>query len=59
MKEELMNKMAVNDTQFVAMREQHEKEKKQLEVHIDLLSKERDELMQQLKAAAHGSASSK
>ncbi|XP_063877388.1 chromosome-associated kinesin KIF4-like isoform X2 [Scylla paramamosain] len=59
MKEELMNKMAVNDTQFVAMREQHEKEKKQLEVHIDLLCKERDELMQQLKVAAHGSASSK
>lgn len=59
MKEELMTKMAVNDTQFVAMREQYEKEKKSLEVHIDLLSKERDELMQQLKAAAHGSATSK
>ena len=59
MKEELINKMAVSDSQFVAMKDQHDKEKKNLEVHIDLLSKERDELMQQLKAAAHGSATSK
>lgn len=59
MKEELMNKMTVSDSQFVAMKEQYEKEKKNLEVHIDLLSKERDELIQQLKVAAHGSATSK
>lgn len=57
MKEELMNKMTVNDTQFVAMREQYAKEKKNLECHIEILSKEKDELMQQLKFA--GSASSK
>lgn len=57
MKEELMNKMAVNDSQFVAMREQYAKDKKNLECHIEILSKEKDELMQQLKVV--GSASSK
>lgn len=57
MKEELMNKMTVSDSQFVVMRQQYEKEKKNLETHIEILSKEKDELMQQLKVA--GSASSK
>ncbi|XP_068231625.1 chromosome-associated kinesin KIF4-like [Palaemon carinicauda] len=59
LKEELMSKMSTNDTQFVAMKFQHEKEKKDLECHIDILSKERDELMQQLKAASSGATSNK
>lgn len=54
-----MNKMSVNDTQFVAMKTMYEKEKRDLETHIDFLSKEKDELLQQLKAVSHGSAGSK
>ncbi|XP_066943400.1 chromosome-associated kinesin KIF4A-like [Macrobrachium rosenbergii] len=59
LKEELMSKMSNNDTQFVAMKIQYEKEKQDLEKHIDILSKERDELMQQLKVASSGSTSNK
>ncbi|XP_027230346.2 chromosome-associated kinesin KIF4-like isoform X2 [Penaeus vannamei] len=59
MKEELMSKMTTNDTQMVAMKVIHEKEKKDLECHIELLAKERDELMQQLRAVSHNQASGK
>ncbi|XP_042881308.1 chromosome-associated kinesin KIF4-like isoform X2 [Penaeus japonicus] len=59
MKEELMSKMTTNDAQMVAMRSVHDKEKKDLESHIEILSKEKDELMQQLRAASHNQASGK
>ncbi|XP_042221301.1 chromosome-associated kinesin KIF4A-like [Homarus americanus] len=59
MKEELMSKMTVNDTHFLAMKATYEKEKKDLETHIDLLSKEKDELTQQLKVVSHSSAGNK
>ncbi|KAK7067055.1 Chromosome-associated kinesin kif4a [Halocaridina rubra] len=59
LKEELMSKMTTNDTQFVAMKVQYEKEKKNLECHIDILSKEKDELLQQLRAAVVSSTSNK
>ncbi|XP_047474960.1 chromosome-associated kinesin KIF4-like isoform X2 [Penaeus chinensis] len=59
MKEELMSKMTTNDAQMVAMKFVHEKEKKDLECHIELLGKEKDELMQQLRAASHNQASGK
>lgn len=54
-----MNKMTTNDTQFVAMKIHYEKEKKDLEGHIDILAKEKDELVQQLRVAAHSSSSNK
>nr|XP_045595024.1 chromosome-associated kinesin KIF4A-like [Procambarus clarkii] len=57
MKEELMNKMSTNDAQFLVMKASYEKEKKDLEMHIDILAKEKDELMQQLKAASHSGGS--
>nr|XP_053635684.1 chromosome-associated kinesin KIF4A-like [Cherax quadricarinatus] len=59
MKEELMSKMTINDAQFLAMKASYEREKKDLETHIDLLAKEKDELLQQLKVASHCSAGNK
>ncbi|KAK4297569.1 hypothetical protein Pmani_030022 [Petrolisthes manimaculis] len=59
MKEELMSKMTVNDAQFVVMKSKYEKEKRDMESHIDHLSKEKDELMQQLKVVCTGAAGNK
>ncbi|KAK3859333.1 hypothetical protein Pcinc_034550 [Petrolisthes cinctipes] len=59
MKEELMSKMSVNDAQFVVMKSKYEKEKRDMEAHIDHLSKEKDELMQQLKVVSTGAAGNK
>lgn len=59
LKEELMGKMTSNDTQFVAMKIKYEKEKKDLESHVDILAKERDELTQQLRSISKNPGSFK
>lgn len=59
LKEELMGKMTSNDSQFVAMKIKYEKEKKDLESHIDILAKERDELTQQLRTISKNPGSVK
>ncbi|CAL4144988.1 unnamed protein product, partial [Meganyctiphanes norvegica] len=59
LKEELMSKMTTNDSQFVAMKLKYEKEKKDLESHIDILAKERDELTQQLRSFSKNPGSMK
>ncbi|KAB7496099.1 Chromosome-associated kinesin KIF4, partial [Armadillidium nasatum] len=59
MKEELMTKMTQNDSRFVVMKSNYDKNMKDMEEQINNLMKEREELTQKLRNSGHQNASNK
>ncbi|XP_076066005.1 kinesin-like protein 3A [Oratosquilla oratoria] len=57
LKEELMVKMSANDDRFVSLRATYEKNVKDLEDQVNIVSKERDQLTQQLRSTLAPAAS--